>query len=1046
MTDSNDQAIFQRALSVPGTKVRKRFNPAMVGVCTGKVEGDADDLEVQVSFNGQHPEWELADNLELINERPLDPVTMLLAGQAGRARDLRRELARSQLSGRLSEVFYSMDTTNTEFMPHQFKPVLAMLESPSQGLLIADEVGLGKTIEAGLIWTELRFRKNAKRMLVVCPAMLTEKWRLELKSRFATQATEVSAGELFAALDDADPVQSTQCFICSLQGVRPPRDWDDEQSENGRPAARLARKLQQAASGEPLFDLTIIDEAHYLRNMETASATLGELLRPVSEHLVLLSATPINTKSSDLFSLLRLVDPDQFRFEHEFSAVLEANRPLVRATNLLRQPRVTPADVLEELDAAKRSHVLRNMEQLRLLHQDLSEYDQAVPLTPVERVSLSERVEGINLLGHVLTRSRKREVFKNRVIRVATPVSVEMTRTERDTYGRVTEAVRAFAVSQGGVEGFLLATPQRQLSSSMPAAAMRWSKLTPITHDQAELIFDAFGADVEEMNVSPLIATIGNAVRGVDIDALVRDDSKFGALHEILKQFFNDHPAEKVVVFSYFRDTLAYLHDRLKECGISSVVVKGGDRKVELIESFEKDPNVRVLLSSEVAAEGVDLQFMRVLINYDLPWNPMKVEQRIGRIDRIGQRADKIVIFNLVYGETIDDRILSKLFLRLDLFEQALGGLDEVLGREVATLTKDLLSGRLTPEEEEARIIQTAAAIEQQRLELMRVEEHEADLIGLGDLIRKRIDHARASGRRVSDQDLLHYIQDFLDRYAPGHVMRQDATEGRRCHIRLPPKHANDLSDYCAARRLPRTRLATRHEVEVWIENHVGKSSHSQGELINQFHPLIGFITEKLRADEHELPAVALEVSSAKLNDHIGPGLYAFRSELWSFSGARTDDFLRAAFVDIQTKATAEGQVAVDILTSLRVHGTDCNTYMELIDSDEQVLACLDHAQRTLLRGFRDESRLRRAENDDRIRLQRESIERNFRRRDARLENLLASARTSGLRVAKANIARYNKEREQLAVTRDLQMARLDDAAVFAPVQIRGLLGLLKVT
>jgi superfamily II DNA/RNA helicase len=118
--------------------------------------------------------------------------------------------------------------------------------------------------------------------------------------------------------------------------------------------------------------------------------------------------------------------------------------------------------------------------------------------------------------------------------------------------------------------------------------------------------------------------------------------------------------------------------------------------KSAVIEQFRIDPTIRVLLSSEVASEGVDLQFSRFLINYDLPWNPMKVEQRIGRIDRLGQQAEKIFIWNLVYDDTIDSRILTRLYQRLDLFERALGRMEAILGEEIQHLTRDLLTGTLT--------------------------------------------------------------------------------------------------------------------------------------------------------------------------------------------------------------------------------------------------------------------------------------------------------------------------------------------------------------
>jgi SNF2 family DNA or RNA helicase len=213
---------------------------------------------------------------------------------------------------------------------HQYKPVLLFLESPSKGLLIADEVGLGKTIEAGLIWTELRARVDARRLLVICPKMLCDKRRMELRNRFGVEAVIVDAAELANELKRPLPqFPASQAMIASMQGTRPPLDWEEPNNIDS-PRRQLAKVLSDAAGKDPLLDLVIIDEAHYLRNPEIATHQLGRFLRDVSEHIVLLSATPINLKNEDLFSLLNLVDPKSFAYREQFQYVLAANEPLVK--------------------------------------------------------------------------------------------------------------------------------------------------------------------------------------------------------------------------------------------------------------------------------------------------------------------------------------------------------------------------------------------------------------------------------------------------------------------------------------------------------------------------------------------------------------------------------------------------------------------------------------------------------------------------------------------------------------------------------------------
>ncbi len=143
-------------------------------------------------------------------------------GKFGRARDLRGAITHIRLSGRLADLIYSMETTNTDFYPYQFKPVLNFLDSPSRGILIADEVGLGKTIEAGLIWTELRSRYDTRRLMVLCPAMLREKWKLELQRRFGMSASIMDTGDVLQTLKEYRAGNLSEfAIVASMQGLRP---------------------------------------------------------------------------------------------------------------------------------------------------------------------------------------------------------------------------------------------------------------------------------------------------------------------------------------------------------------------------------------------------------------------------------------------------------------------------------------------------------------------------------------------------------------------------------------------------------------------------------------------------------------------------------------------------------------------------------------------------------------------------------------------------------------------------------------------------------
>ena len=980
------------ALSQAGTKVRMKFDPSQIGECTGKADDDDGDFVVQVSFNGKRPDWFIADQLELLEEEIEDDITRIRTGRIDTIDTLKRAFARIQLGGKMSEIFYSMDTTHTEFMPHQFKPVLAMLDSPSQGLLIADEVGLGKTIEAGLIWTELRFRKQARRLLVVCPAMLTEKWQYELRYRFGTAGTITDAAGLLEILEHPDQVTvDNQCIICSLQGIRPPGEW--EKAETSSPAARLARRLNEMSVEDPVFDMTIIDEAHYLRNPETASATLGNLLRRVSDHIALLTATPVNTRNRDLHSLVKLADPDQFQFAEQFQSILEANQPVVKASNALKLQASTYGDVLDHLADAQHHWVLKRSEQLQELIKELEGHDLTTTPNSSQRIRLRERVERLNLLSHIITRTRKREVMVNRATREANHLAVPMSQEEKTAYDIATDAIARYAEENGSPEGFLLAMPQRQMSSCIYAAVDHWLNTSGLVEGDDGQFYEDTGEDgrVLPESSSRLIGHIGRQMAGkVNMNALRSSDSKYARLLDALSKFLKRHPDEKVIVFSYFKKTLSYLNSRLKEDGIHSVIVQGGQDKKAIIDEFRSSNTQQVLLSSEVASEGVDLQFMRFIINYDLPWNPMKVEQRIGRIDRIGQKSPKINILSFVYKDTIDEKILSRLFDRLNLFENALGGAENILGDSISKMSHKLLSGKLTPAQQQAQIEQTADAIEQRRRDEEIVDESSSSLVALGDYIQSQVTDAHNSNRKISDEDLVEYITDFLDRQAPGHTIKNLAKD-HQFTIKLPPKIAIDFGDFIRKEKLTPSRLSTGHEKIFIINNQVASGSKQKHEIINQFHPFIKYISQKSLQEEPHAPLLALKVNASNTPLLEAGGIYAFKVENWSFSGSKEEDFIRSSFVNCNTFLEVSGNDASEIMGCIRTHASDWLEAPTQLGSDEKIRQGIETVEKLLAREYRKELKEKQSENNDRITIQEDSIRKSDERKRSQLEQAISN-------------------------------------------------------
>ena len=621
-----------------GKAVRLVNDPGKEGSLTGRTITRAGTLYYQVRFPGIGNTWQPYYELEAVEELE-DWYEMLERGRFGRASDLRRGMTHITLSGRLANVLYSMRTTNTSFLAYQYKPVLAMLDSPCNGLLVADEVGLGKTIEAGLIWTEMRARFDARRLLILCPAMLRPKWKSELSSRFGVQAEILDARELREELQKPkEQTRDGKALICSLQGTRPPKGWEDN-ADTKSSRALLARWLSDQVDQEPVVDMMVIDEAHYVRNPETQMHELADLFRAVSEYVLLLSATPINLRSEDLQNLLRIVDPDSFQTPWYFDQVLQANRPLIAARREILRKGSSAEAIQQHLLQAKAHPILQLSQVLEQLCNSPPTEEQLAD--PATRVKLADMVERINPLGRIVTRTRKVEVEEQRIIRDTRREPVPMTTAETEFYRLVTEAIRDYAFERDVSDGFLLAMPQRMISSCMAAAALSLTDSAPSEDDLEEMQFDAFGDPIEGIlpnndrpesrreTVGPLVGHIRARLRGkVDPSVLKRDDSKYRRLVAVLRDHFSKYPGEKVVLFSYFKGTLAYLEERLALDGIAPIRLVGGMSidKQEVIDSFRDHPQFRILLSSEVAAEGVDLQFCKLLINYDLPWNPMRVE------------------------------------------------------------------------------------------------------------------------------------------------------------------------------------------------------------------------------------------------------------------------------------------------------------------------------------------------------------------------------------------------------------------------------------
>jgi SNF2 family DNA or RNA helicase len=453
---------------------------------------------------------------------------------------------------------------------HQVQACMTVLRRMRGRALLADEVGLGKTVEAGMVLKEYLLRGLVQRALILVPASLVEQWDQELRRKFDLE---------FAVLKHGTPWWEESLVLASMD------------------TAKLLRHREKVAAAS--FDMVIVDEAHRMKNQKTLAWKF--LDRLASRYLLLLTATPVQNDLHELYNLVQLLRPGLLGTYRTFG------REFMR-----RGDRRMP----------------QNTGRLATL---LSE-----TMIRTTRASTSIRFP-------------RREV---------TNVAFDLSAAERELYDSVTRFVRrslqAHRESARGAIKLTLLTLQKEIGSSSFAAIPTLGKL---------LARQAGGPARGEL--ADLLAT----ARAIETNA------KFGGLSKLV-----DSSREKFVVFTQFRGTLEFLARSLRAQGIKVSLFHGAltlREKEAAIQQFRE--RSRVLLSTEAGGEGRNLQFCRFLVNYDLPWNPMRIEQRIGRLHRLGQMHD-VHVFNFTATNTVEAYVLEIVHEKINLFRSVIGDLEMVLG------------------------------------------------------------------------------------------------------------------------------------------------------------------------------------------------------------------------------------------------------------------------------------------------------------------------------------------------------------------------------
>lgn len=618
----------------------------------------------------------------------------------------------------------SLKASKTLFQPHQFKPLIKFLNSVSKRLLIADEVGLGKTIEAGHILLEMFGRKEVSSSLVICPKSLLVKWQDEMFDKFGFEYKIYETNELLVDLKRDKELNRKSIF-----GII---TYDKLKNE----------KLKSILNNQGYsFDLIICDEAHLLRNNETQR---HKAIRPIihsAKYATLLTATPLCNGKEDLYNILSLLEPQRYPNYYMFLNDLESNKPFVRALNQLNrgepfstvQNELLGVDIQTEFsygkDSQKKQNNLEELFENDPLYQRVLEKLGTSDETIDNRIDIQSDLIELNSLNHIYSRTKKRDVLKERVIRVPHDIFVSFTPEERASYVREEEVIRSKYANQRDATLDLINT-RRQIASSLPA----------------------------------YFASIDDLEEGIYPSEF--NDSKFERLMEIINEVVVKN-GNKLIIFAYFRKTIRYLNLRIKkEYGIKSAFMDGStENRSDLIEQFKEDPNFKILISGSIGAEGLDMQFCDAIVNYDLPWNPMKIEQRIGRIDRIGQESPKIHVYNLVINNTVEEVIYNRLLKKIKVFEESLGDLEailldeETLGQKISTLESNIYTQDLTDVQIEEMIKQTAQAIAQEKKDLENIEEELKDTLINDSYFNSEIERIRNNKRYITQKELHQYLQ-----------------------------------------------------------------------------------------------------------------------------------------------------------------------------------------------------------------------------------------------------------------------------------------------
>jgi len=636
--------------------------------------------------------------------------------------------------------YFGLSISRVDPLPHQLEAVYDyLLKLARVRFLLADDAGAGKTIMAGLLIRELELRGLAERILIVCPANLAFQWQRELKEKFDTKFLVLKGQDI------RDQFGVNQWLECT----RVITSLDLAKRQEILPGLRQVH-----------WDLVIVDEAHRMSAADESHKSmryrLGELLRDSSDHFLLLTATPHKGDPENFSLFLQLLDADAYADVKSIREAMDRRR----APFYLRRTKEAMVYFPERRDDgtwAAEPIFTKRIPHTVDFHIDGAEFELYREVTRfVKRESARAAAEGENprarAIGFLMSLYQRRLASSTFAMRRSLE---NRARRLEEGLERAQEMVRLAPPDLPDPEELeeMEESERERLEAMLEAVTLAGS---------AEQV----RAEVQELR---RLAVQAQAVEDAGAEA------KLSELKDLLqKEGFFDHPDQRLLLFTEFKDTLDYLVARLKSWGFRVGFIHGGmkpgsreERGTRLhAEQQFRDGEIQVLVATEAAGEGINLQVCHILFNYDIPWNPNRLEQRMGRIHRYGQRKD-CLIFNFVATNTIEGRVLQRLLEKLQEIRDALDDdavfnvVGEVLpAAHVERVLRDYYAGRLGDTDLEERMLRNVDEKQFRAICQNALEGLASKKLNLEMLIERR---AQAQERRVVPETIARFLREAAE-------------------------------------------------------------------------------------------------------------------------------------------------------------------------------------------------------------------------------------------------------------------------------------------